>query len=54
MYSLTAIIKILLEVTPDSPTYSTILVEFTRHAFPFILETVKNPRHLESDEDPEV
>ena len=46
MYSLTATIKTLLEVTPDNPNYANIIVEFTRHALPFILETVKHPKHL--------
>lgn len=52
MYSLIAIMKTLLEVVPDNQTYINIIVGFTRHAFPFIIDTIRNPRHVQNDEDP--
>ena len=46
MYSLIGIMKTLLEVVPDTPTYINIIVGFTRTAFPFILDTIRHPQHV--------
>lgn len=54
MYSLTASLKILQEVAPDNPTFIAIVGTFTRTAFPFILEVIRNPKRVNNDEDPEV
>lgn len=54
MYSITGIMKILQEVAPDKPSYIAIVANFTRIAFPYILDTIKNPKRLTNDEDPEV
>jgi hypothetical protein len=54
MYSLTGIMKVLLEVVPDKPAYVALVGGFTRIAFPFILETVRCPKRVQNDEDAEV
>lgn len=54
MYSLTAVVKVLQEVAPDSSSYAALVGSFTRSAFPFILEAIRCPKRLSNDEDPEV
>ncbi len=51
MYSLTAVIKVLQDVASDNKTYITIITHFTRHIFPYVLETLKNPKRVNNDED---
>lgn len=46
--------KVLQQVAPNNLKYIAIINNFTKLAFPYILQVIKNPKRLNNDEDPQV